>query len=84
MTRLPATNFGPSDLKWRWLDGGGLGPRQDNMCLSRLEPWGRNYDITPDGERFLMIMESEPTPAPTRFTVTLNWFEELKARVGNE
>ncbi len=47
------------------------------------EPWGRNYDITPDGERFLMIMEGEPTPAPIRFVITLNWFDELKAKVGN-
>ena len=40
----------------------------------------RSYDVTPDGERFLMLMPGElpdPTPA-TEVVVVLNWFEELK------
>ena len=46
----------------------------------------RNYDITPDGERFLAIFpteeEAEP-PAPERpqINIVQNWFEELKERV---
>ncbi len=39
-----------------------------------------NYDITPDGQRFVMI-KSEQESAPTQINVVLNWFEELKRRV---
>ena len=41
-----------------------------------------NYDVTPDGQRFLMIKESgeEQETAP-QINVVLNWFEELKQRV---
>ncbi len=36
-----------------------------------------NYDVSPDGQRFLMITkESKP-----QINVVLNWFEELKHRV---
>jgi Tol biopolymer transport system component len=36
-----------------------------------------NYDVSPDGQRFLMITkESKP-----QINVVLNWFEELKRRV---
>ena len=41
----------------------------------------RNYDVTPDGRRFLMIKESEQVAAATRVIVVLNWFEELKRLV---
>jgi serine/threonine-protein kinase len=41
-------------------------------------PWGRTYDITPDGERFLMIRDAENRTAPLEFEVVLNWFEELR------
>jgi Tol biopolymer transport system component len=41
-----------------------------------------NYDVAPDGQRFLMLepIESAGT-APTQVNVVLNWFEELKRRV---
>ena len=39
-----------------------------------------NYDITPDGQRFLMI-KPEPQRPPTQILVVLNWFEELKRLV---
>jgi protein kinase-like protein/WD40 repeat protein len=45
---------------------------------------GRTYDVSPDGQRFLMIKEGakpDGTSAPTSLMVVLNWFEELKARV---
>ncbi len=35
-----------------------------------------NYDVTPDGSRFLMI-RSEPRPAPTQLNVVLDWFADL-------
>ena len=41
-----------------------------------------NYDITPDGQRFLMIKARGPeSEAPTQINVLLNWFEELKQRM---
>ena len=41
-----------------------------------------NYDVTPDGQRFLMLKRNEQeASAPTQINVVLNWFEELKRRV---
>jgi eukaryotic-like serine/threonine-protein kinase len=40
------------------------------------------YDVSPDGQRSLMLKPSEQTgAAPTQINVVLNWFEELKRRV---
>ncbi len=44
-------------------------------------PWGRNYDIAPDGKRFIMITDEEEKQMPTQINVVLNWFEELKRLV---
>ena len=41
---------------------------------------GRTYDISPDGERFLMIKESAGGDSP-EFILVQNWFEELKRLV---
>ena len=38
------------------------------------------YDVSPDGQRFLIVQESEQQQA-TPINVVLNWFEELKRRV---
>jgi eukaryotic-like serine/threonine-protein kinase len=41
-----------------------------------------NYDITPDGQRFLMLKPTEQAEAAlTQINVVLNWFEELKQKV---
>jgi Tol biopolymer transport system component len=41
-----------------------------------------NYDVSPDGQRFLMLKPSdEAQSAPTQINVVLNWFEELKQKV---
>lgn len=42
-----------------------------------------NFDVFPDGNRFIMI-QSKVEAAASRLVVVLNWFEELKARVPNE
>ena len=39
----------------------------------------RNYDVTPDGKRFVMI-RSDNASAPQRLYVVSNWFEDLRAR----
>ena len=45
----------------------------------------RDYDITPDGERFLMVFPAGQTeasePVRPQINIVLNWFEELKERV---
>ncbi len=43
-----------------------------------VHPLQTNYDIHPDGERFVMIKREEASP---QLIVVLNWFEELKRRV---
>jgi hypothetical protein len=41
-----------------------------------------NYDVFPDGQRFLMLKSNEQAQtAPTQINVVLNWFEELKQKV---
>ncbi len=42
---------------------------------------GRHYDVTPDGRRFVMLRAEQEELA--ELNVVLNWFEELKAQVGN-
>jgi eukaryotic-like serine/threonine-protein kinase len=47
---------------------------------------GRTYDVSPDGQRFLMIKlapeaEADLNPRPLQMNVVLNWLEELKQRV---
>jgi len=42
------------------------------------DPSGVNYDISPDGQRFLMIKQEE---GPGQINVVQNWFEELRRLV---
>jgi len=44
----------------------------------------RSYDVSPDGQRFLMLKEKaadDPNAAPASMVVVEHWFEELKQRV---
>ena len=44
----------------------------------------RTYDVSPDGQRFLMIKDARPTgegPPPSQLIVVLHWIEELKRLV---
>ncbi|MEE8094154.1 MAG: protein kinase, partial [Gammaproteobacteria bacterium] len=43
-----------------------------------IEQGGPNYDVSPDGERFLMIKQIEDASATSQIIVVQNWFEELK------
>jgi serine/threonine-protein kinase len=46
--------------------------------------YGRTYDVSPDGRRFLMIKDSGasgPNATPASMVVVLNWQEELKRLV---
>jgi eukaryotic-like serine/threonine-protein kinase len=40
-----------------------------------------NYDVSPDGQRFLMIKASEQESAATQVNVVLNWSDELRRLV---
>ncbi len=58
--------------------------------LSALPPGGeaqpvdrRDYDPTPDGQRFLMVKRGEES-VPNQINVVLNWAEELKRLVPTE
>jgi hypothetical protein len=47
---------------------------------------GRSYDVSPDGQRFLMIKQmqvpdDEAVNTPLSIVVVQNWFEELKSKV---
>ena len=40
-----------------------------------------NYDVSRDGQRFLMVKESTQATSSAQINVVLNWFEELKQKV---
>jgi len=43
---------------------------------------GRNYDVAPDGRRFVMVRNSDGEQARSQpITIVLNWVEELRARI---
>ena len=39
-----------------------------------------SYDVSLNGQRFLLIQASEPEQAATQIHVALNWLEDLKRR----
>jgi eukaryotic-like serine/threonine-protein kinase len=41
-------------------------------------PFEPNYDVSPDGKRFLMVKGSEQESAATQLNVVLNWSDELR------
>ena len=46
------------------------------------DPGLRNFDITPDDERFVMVLAPDQSEVPSpQINIVLNWFEELKERV---
>ncbi len=40
-----------------------------------------NYDVTLDGQHFVMVEQGESQPAPTQLILVQNWGEELKRLV---
>ena len=42
---------------------------------------GSDYDVSADGQRFLMVKEIERTESSAQINVVLNWLDELKRRV---
>ena len=56
------------------------------LLFERRSPgwWGLYFDVAPDGQRFVMIDDSEAKPAPTQLNLVLNWSEELKRLAPND
>jgi hypothetical protein len=40
-----------------------------------------DFDVAPDGQRFVMVDQSESAPPPVRLNLVLNWFNELERLV---
>ena len=49
------------------------------LFQAHAEPFRPNYDASPDGQRFLILI-SEPQKLPSPITVVLNWTAELKKK----
>jgi len=50
---------------------------EGSYVYAQFAPWKQYYDISPDGQQFVMIKEAGQAP----IHVVLNWFEELKRLV---
>jgi hypothetical protein len=45
--------------------------------------WGRQWDIHPDGEQFLIMQETANPDPPDGIRIVRNWFAELERLVPN-
>jgi len=79
VTLQPRFNAGKPRLLW-------TGHYSHGMSTSCGPPGttSSNYDVTPDGQRFLMITDSEQDATPTQVNVVLNWVEEVKRLMGEK
>jgi eukaryotic-like serine/threonine-protein kinase len=41
-----------------------------------------NWDVAPDGKRFLVVKEAEATASEAKMEAVVNWFEELRQKTG--
>jgi Tol biopolymer transport system component len=57
---------------------------EDPFVREGSRPW-TNYDVSPDGNRFLMLRRRDESSGPRELRVVLHWFEELErlAPTGN-
>jgi eukaryotic-like serine/threonine-protein kinase len=42
--------------------------------------WDRNYDVTADGQRFLMVRQADAADSTVRLNIVVNWLEELQEK----
>ena len=49
------------------------------MFSGRFRSTGRDYDVSPDGRRFVLMQATEPRTAD-RMAIILNWWSLLDAR----
>ena len=69
----PAFRAGSPRVLWE----GRYNHGQNSMC-GPPGPGSSNYDVTADGQRFLMVKEGERDAPPTEIRVVPNWAEEVK------
>jgi len=50
---------------------------EGEYASSQFPATGIAYDVSADGQRFLMVKENDQATATTQINVVLNWFEEL-------
>ena len=62
------------------VQGTGCGTFEAPYANDRLSLGTPNYDVSLDGQQFLMV-QSDAANEATGYAVVTNWFEELKARV---
>ena len=62
----------------RMADGRPVG--QPALLFARRSEF-RDWDVSPDGQRFLVVEGAEASNFPAHIEVVVNWFEELKAKV---
>jgi eukaryotic-like serine/threonine-protein kinase len=62
---------------WRWQYSAGNGASCGMPGVS-----SSNYDVTPDGQRFLVVKEQAGSLDGTKAVVVLNWSDQLKSRGG--
>ena len=81
-------NFGRRDLMVAEIDTGppfAIAERRRMFTLPEgyyFANNARSFDVTPDGERFLMARVISSDDDPSRLILVQNWFTELEARVG--
>ena len=51
---------------------------EKDYAASQFPATGIAYDVSPDGQRFLMVKEPDQASALAQINVVVNWFEELK------
>lgn len=70
-----SSEFRPSAPKrlWQWQYSAGNGASCGMPGVS-----SSNYDVTADGQRFLMVKEQSGSIDGTKVVVVLNWAEQLK------
>ena len=61
-----------------------LGARRKLLDLSGYDSGNfHEFDVSADGQRFLLI-RTDPGSRPVRLDIILNWFDDLKRRVGSK
>jgi hypothetical protein len=65
----------------RMANGAPVGPATKLFSCRKSEDYRREYDVSPDGQRFLFVEPAEGGASRSEVNVVLNWFEELKAKV---
>lgn len=54
-----------------------------DMVVSDSSEWGRDWDLSPDGQHILTVRDEVPLSGQTQLVVVINWFEELEHLVSS-